>query len=106
MLLQIAAGSELYPSLTGPIVLLGSAVFVAIRPVGWAPFVGLAVPLVLGIGAIVAAAMTGEFVGQLSNTGNVAILVGSVMQVLGLAAAVIGGAGMLREGRRGVSVGR
>jgi hypothetical protein len=106
MLLQIASGSELYPSLTGPIVLLATAVFVALRPVGWTPFVGVIVPLVLGVGAIVAAAMTGEFVGQATNTGNVAILVGSLMHVLGLAAAVAGGVGMLREGRRPVSVER
>jgi hypothetical protein len=62
MLVQIAAGSELYPSFTGPIVLIAAAVFVALGSGRWTPFVGVGVPLVLGIGAIVAAVMTGAFV--------------------------------------------
>ena len=37
MLVQIAAGSELYPSLAGPIVLLVTAVFVAVWPRRWVP---------------------------------------------------------------------
>jgi hypothetical protein len=40
MLLQIVAGSVLYPSFAGPIVLLASAVVVAFVPVdgvGWSP---------------------------------------------------------------------
>ena len=48
MLVQIAAGSTLYPSVTGPIVLLAAAVFVAFGPGRWTPYVGLVVPLVLG----------------------------------------------------------
>ncbi len=45
----------------------------------------------LGLGAIVAAAMTGEFVDQLTDIGNPAILAGSLMHVVGLVAAVAGG---------------
>lgn len=104
MLLQIAAGSELYPSLTGPIVLLAAAIFVALGPGRVAPFVALLVPLVLGIGAIVAAVMTGQFIDQLTNTGNVAILGGSLVHVVGLLAAVTGGVGMLLDRRNQVSV--
>ena len=60
----------------------------------------LLIPLVLGLGAIVAAVMTGEFTEQLTDTGNVGILVGSLMHVVGLIAAVAGGVGMLL-GRQG-----
>lgn len=95
MLLQIAAGSELYPSFAGPIVLLVTAALVAFRPDRWVPYVALLVPLVLGIGAIVTAAMSGEFVEQLTDTGNAGILLGSLMHVVGLIAAVAGAAGML-----------
>lgn len=97
MLLQILAGSELYPSLTGPIVLLAAAVFVAVGPGRWTPFVAVVIPLVLGLGAIVAAVMTGGFVDQLTNTGNAPIVLGSMMHVIGLAAAVIGGLVMLLD---------
>ena len=106
MLLQIAAGSELYPSLTGPIVLLVAAGFVALGPGRWTPYVGLVVPLVLGVGAIVAAVMTGAFIEQLADIGKPAIVVGSLMHVIGLAAAVAGGVGMLRDRRGLVSVER
>jgi hypothetical protein len=97
MLLQIAAGSELYPSLTGPIVLLAAAVFVAFGPGRWTPYVALVVPLVLGIGAIVAAVMTGEFIEQLTNLGAAGILIASLLHVIGLSAAVTGGVGMLLD---------
>lgn len=106
MLLQIAAGSELYPSLTGPIVLLAAAIFVAFGPGRWTPFVAVIVPLVLGVGAIIAAVMTGEFIHQLTNIGNAAIVAGSLMHVIGLTAAVTGGVGMLLDRRGLVSVER
>lgn len=106
MLLQIIAGSELYPTLSGPVILFGTAVFVAVGPGSWTRLVGTVVPLVLGVGAIVAAVMTGEFIDQLANTGNPAILLGSLMHVLGLTAAVAGGVGMLLARRTVVSVER
>ncbi|TAK01316.1 MAG: hypothetical protein EPO36_06100 [Chloroflexota bacterium] len=37
MLIQIAAGSTLYPSLTGPIFLVVAAIFVARGPGRWTP---------------------------------------------------------------------
>lgn len=101
MLLQIAAGSELYPSLTGPIVLVAAASFVALGPSRWTPYVALVVPLVLGVVAIIAAVMTGAFIEQLADIRNPAIVLGSAMHVIGLAAAVAGGVGMLL-GRRGL----
>ena len=100
MLLQIAAGSELYPTFAGPIVLLAAAVIVAFGPGRWTPYVALLVPLVLGLGAIVAAVITGEFIEQLIDIGNAGILLGSLMHAIGLIAAVAGGVGMLRR-RRG-----
>jgi hypothetical protein len=94
-------GLELYPSFTGPIVLVGAAIFVALGPGRWTPFVGFGVPLVLGIGANVAAIMTGAFVDQLTRFRHLAIVIGSGMHVIGLTTAVIGGVGMLLD-RRGL----
>lgn len=99
MLLQIAAGSTLYPSLAGPIVLLAAAVIVLFGPGRWTPYVGLLVPLVLGVGATIAALMTGDFVDQLSDISTLGIFVGSLLHVVGLIAAVAGGVGMVL-GRR------
>jgi len=96
MLLQIAAGSTLYPSLTGPIVLFAAAVVVVFGPGRWTPYVGLVVPLVLAAGAVIAAVMTGEFIEQLTDVGRLGIFLGSLMHVVGLIAAVAGGVGMLR----------
>jgi len=95
MLVQIAAGSQLYPTLAGPIVLLAAAVIVAFVRRRWTPYIGLLVPLVLGVGAIIAAVMTGAFVAQLTDVGNPGVLLGSLMHVIGLVAAVAGSVGML-----------
>jgi hypothetical protein len=95
MLLQIAAGSELYPSFAGPIVLLVTAVIVAFWSSRWTPYVALLIPLVLGLGAIIAAVISGEFIEQLTDVGEAGILLGSLMHVVGLIAAVAGGVGML-----------
>jgi hypothetical protein len=99
MLLQIVAGSELYPTFAGPIVLLAVAVIVAFVRRRWTAYVGLLVPLVLGVGAVIAAVMTGEFVAQLTDVGRAGVFVGSVMHVVGLVAAVAGGVGMLLRPR-------
>jgi hypothetical protein len=96
MLLQMVAGSTLYPSFAGPIVLLTSAAIVAFGPGRWAPWVGFIVPLVLGLGATIAAVMTGEFINQLTDLGHVGILVGSLMHVIGLIVALAGSVGMLK----------
>jgi hypothetical protein len=101
MLIQVAAGSTLYPSFAGPIVLLASAVIVLFGPARWTPFVGLLVPLALGVGALIAALMTGDFVDQLTNVGEPGVLVGSVFHVIGLTAAVVGGVGMVQNRRTG-----
>jgi hypothetical protein len=95
MLLQIAGGSELYPTFAGPIILLATAVIVAFVRRRWTAYVALIVPLVLGVGAIIAALMTGAFVTQLTDVGNPSVLLGSLMHVFGLVAAVAGGVAML-----------
>ena len=95
MLLQIVSGSELYPTFAGPIVLLAAAVVVAFVRRRWTAYVALLVPLVLGVGAIIAAVMTGEFIGQLTDLGRAGVFVGSAMHVVGLVAAVAGGVWML-----------
>jgi hypothetical protein len=101
MLLQIAAGSTLYPSFAGPIVLLGTAVIVLFGPLRWTPYIGLLVPLVLGVGATIAALMTGAFLDQLTDPGRTGIFVGSLLHVIGLVAAVAGGVGMVLGRRAG-----
>jgi hypothetical protein len=106
MLLQIAAGSDLYPSLTGPIVLLATSVLVVVGPSRWTRWIGFGVPLVLGIGAAVAATMTGTFVDQLTGGGDLSLLAGSWMHVIGLIAAVGGGVGVLVDPQRAVTVER
>lgn len=101
MLVQIAAGSELYPTFSGPIVLLVTAGIVVFVRRRWTAYVGLLTPLVLGVGAIVTAAMTGDFIAQLTDVGNPGVLLGSLMQVIGLIAAAVGGVGMLLGERVG-----
>lgn len=103
MLLQMAAGSSLYPSLAGPIVLLGASVIVLFGPGRWTPYVGLLVPLVLGVGLTIAALMTGEFARQLTDLEAGGVFVGSLLHVIGLAAAVVGGLGMIRGRRAGAA---
>ena len=105
MLLQTIAGSTLYPSLAGPIVLLLTALLVVFGPARWTRYVALLIPLVLGLGALVAAAMTGDFIGQLTNIGNAGLVLGSWMHVAGLIAALAGGVGMLAGARSPVQRG-
>ena len=106
MLVQIAAGSDLYPSLTGPIVLLATAVLVVFGPSRWTRWVGVVVPLVLGMGAAVAATMTGTFVDQLTGAGGAGVLLalGSWMHVIGLVTAVAGGVGVMLEPHQAATV--
>lgn len=106
MLVQIAAGSDLYPSLTGPIVLLATAVLVVFGPRRWTRWVGLGVPLVLGIGAAVSATMTGIFADQLTGGGGVPLVLGSWMHVMGLVTAVSGAMGVMLESRQAATVER
>jgi hypothetical protein len=94
MLLQIVAGSDLYPTLTGPIVLLIGAAVVTLRPGGGMRYVGLGLPLVLGVGLLVSAVMSTGFLDQLTR-GEVGLVIGSASHVAGLFAAVVGGTGML-----------
>jgi hypothetical protein len=103
MLLQIITGSVLYPSFAGPIVLLASAVIVAFIPGRWTAWVGLLVPLVLGLGAIVAALMTGAFIAQLTNLGEPGLFLGSLLHVVGLVGAVTGALAMLLQPARTTS---
>lgn len=106
MLLQIAAGSTLYPTVTGPIILVGTALTITFAPSRWTAWVGLAVPLVLGVGAIVAVALTGGFVGQLTDPGNPVLVLGSVLHVIGLTIAIAGGAGTVLRRRTVTARGR
>jgi hypothetical protein len=96
MLLQIAAGSTLYPSFAGPAVLLATAAVVALLGGRWTTYLALLVPLVLGLGAVIAALISGAFIRQLTGFNEPGLVLGSVMHVIGLAAAVTGGVGMLR----------
>jgi hypothetical protein len=95
MTLQKTSGSELYPSYTGPVVLVVTAVMVTLWQRRWVSYVALAVPLVLGIGLIVTALMTGDFTEQLTHANDTGVFVGSVMHVVGLVAAVVAGVAMV-----------
>ena len=100
MIVEMGAGSELYPTLAGPIVLLVGAAMVAFRPGRWTGYVGLTIPLVLGVGLIVSAVMSPAFFDQLIDTGNAGIVLGSLLHVIGLSTAVAGGFGMVLRGLR------
>jgi hypothetical protein len=107
MVLQMASGSTLYPTLTGPIVLVAGAALVAFRPGGWTSYVGLVIPLVLGVGLAVSAVLSPAFVTQLTDLGSIGMAVGSMLHVAGLTASVIGGVAMVRRPQgRGSSAAR
>jgi hypothetical protein len=101
MALERGAGSMLYPTLTGPIVLVVVAALVAVRPTRWTGYVGLIVPCVLAAGLVVSAALSTTFVDQLTGNGNAGTLVGSIVHIVGLVAAVAGGIGMVLRPRSG-----
>jgi hypothetical protein len=94
---QVASGSTLYPSVLAPVVLLGSAALVAVGPRRWAPYVGLGVALVLGIGAIVGVAINGGVLRQITRADHLGLVAGSLLHAAGLAAAVLGGVATLRK---------
>jgi hypothetical protein len=95
--LERGAGSTLYPTLALPVVLVVAAALVAFRPGRWTAYVGLIVSLVLAAGLIVSVALARTFLDQLADTGNAGTLVGSILHVVGLVAAVAGGIGIVRR---------
>jgi len=95
MTLQKTSGSELYPSYTGPVVLVVTAVIVMLWPRRWVAYVALGVPLVLGVGLLVTALMTGDFPEQLAHANDAGVFGGSIMHVVGLVAAVAAGVVMV-----------
>jgi hypothetical protein len=101
IIIQIASGSDLYPTIPpGPIVLLAGAALVALGPWRWTPVVGVVVPLFLLVGAAIAAVVSGEFVDQLTDPGEVGIFAGDVLQLLGVIAALVAGILALRQSSR------
>ena len=103
IIIQIASGSELYPTIPpGPIILLAGAALVALGPWRWTPVVGVVVPLFLLVGAVIAAVVSGEFVDQLTDPGQVGIgiFAGDVMQLLGVITALVAGSVALRQSAR------
>jgi hypothetical protein len=98
IIIQIASGSELYPTVPpGPIILLAGAALVALGPWRWTPVVGVVVPLFLLVGAVIAAIVSGEFVDQLSDPGQVGVFAGDVLQLLGVITALVAGIIALRQ---------
>jgi hypothetical protein len=91
MFVEIGAGSILYPTLTGPIVLTVGATLVALQLGRWTAYVGLLIPLVLAVGLVISAAMSPAFADQLTGFDDAAMVLGSLSHVIGLAAAVTGG---------------
>ena len=99
MALERLAGSTLYPTLTGPIVLAVVAAVVAFRPGRWTGYLGLVVPLVLAVGLVVSAVLAPTFFDQLTDVSNAGTFIGSVAHVAGLLAALTGGIGMVLRPR-------
>jgi hypothetical protein len=98
IIMQIASGSDLYPTIPpGPIILLAGAALVALGPWRWTPVVGVVVPLFLLVGAVIAAVVSGEFVDQLTDPGEVGIFAGDVLQLLGVIIALVAGIVALRQ---------
>jgi hypothetical protein len=98
IIVQIASGSDLYPTIPpGPIILLAGAALVALGPWRWTPVVGVVVPLFLLVGAAIAAIVSGEFVDQLTDPGEVGIFAGDVLQLLGVITSLVAGIVALRQ---------
>jgi hypothetical protein len=92
ILLQIASGSEAYPTIPlGPIILLAGAGVVALGPWRWSTIVGVAVPLFLTVGATIAAAAGGAGVRQLADPSEIGIFAGTVIQLLSVITALVAG---------------
>jgi hypothetical protein len=102
MVLQIVAGSDLYPSIPpGPIILIVAAGAVAYAPRRWAPYIAVFVPVFLLVGAVVSALVASEsFVDQLTDVGQAGIFTGTLVQMIGLVVATA--AGIAMWGRRNV----
>jgi hypothetical protein len=101
IIIQIASGSDLYPTIPpGPIILLAGAALVALGPWRWTPVVGVVVPLFLLVGAAIAAVVSGEFVDQLTDPGEVGIFAGDVLQLLGMITALVAGIVALGQSSR------
>jgi hypothetical protein len=99
ILLERVAGSELYPTLVPPIVLLVGAAAVALRPGRLTSYLGLVIPLVLAAGITISALLAPTFLEQIVAPDNAGIVLGSLLHIVGLVAALAGGVGMvLRRG--------
>ena len=99
IVVQIAAESDLYPSVPpGPIILLAGAGVVASGPRRWAPYVGVFVPVFLLVGATISAFVASEsFVDQLSDVGEAGIFTGTLVQMMGVVVALAAGIAMWRQ---------
>jgi hypothetical protein len=98
IIVQIASGSDLYPTIPpGPIILLCAAALVAVGRWRWTAVIGVAVPLFLVVGAVLAAFGSGRFGDQLTDPGHVGIFAGDVLQLLGMVTALIAGILAIRQ---------
>lgn len=86
ILVLFAVGVVTAPVPVGTIVLLATALVVALAPWRWAPALGLAVTLYLIVGFVL-----NETASQLSGPAGTGELIGSLALALGLFAAAVGG---------------
>jgi hypothetical protein len=98
------AGGVTFPVAVPPgiIILLGGAVFVALAPWRWAPAVGV----LLGVFITVGFVLSPNGIGNLSGDLGAIVMVGQVVQLVGVVAAMVAGvlatrAGFARSGRSG-----
>lgn len=95
IVLQIGAGSDLYPTIPpGPVILGAGAAVVAAGPRSLAPYVATIVPAFVIVGGLIASVVNGAFVDQLSGVGQPGVLMGSWVQVVGLITAFAAGVRM------------
>lgn len=91
--IQFVTGVPGFPPIPpGPIILIGAGLLVALLPWRWVPVIGLIAALFISVGAVVAnMAKSATTVAQLSAPGAFGPFIGTVLQLLGLAVALIFG---------------
>jgi hypothetical protein len=100
IMIQYVAGVGDYPTIPpGPIVLLAAAAVVAFGPWRRAVRVGLAAALFISIGGVIAT-IAGNGYADTLGSGDVAGVIGALIQIAGLLLAVPAGILAVRAGRR------
>lgn len=91
VLVQYLTGVPGFPVVPpGPIV-LGAAAVLVLLPWRWMPVLGLAAAVFVSVGAILATLANGAIIDRLVVPGDVGPFTGTVLQLVGLAVALVAG---------------